>query len=130
MAELTEKDPQLARVIDPRTSRNLLEDPRPLEAVPESAEALTLTVRVENGPEAPIALTITSDQDWLAPQRPGLSLMGGEAAEFRVTVRDGGKAEFANLCFAWEAAGETQREYVLVWRKLPEGVWPKPAWMT
>jgi len=117
MSELAEKDPSLKRILDKRTGRNLLEDVHPLEASPAAGTQLTVTVRIENGAEAPIELIVTADRDWLKPSREKLYLMGGETGEFDATVTATGTGEFANLCFAWNGATDAYREYVLVWRK-------------
>ncbi|MCE9563858.1 MAG: hypothetical protein K8U57_17590 [Planctomycetes bacterium] len=141
MSELTEKDPCLKRILDKRTGRNLLEDVHPLEANPTAGTKVTVTVRIENGAEAPIELVVTTDRDWLKPSREKLYLMGGETGEFDATVTAAGTGEFANLCFAWSGATETYREYVLVWRKgkseqpaaaspkNPTGITAPPDWM-
>lgn len=134
MTELIEKDPRLERVTDPATSRNLLEDPHPLEATLPPGKSATARLRVENGPEAPVELTVSADQDWVEVRQRKLNLMGGETGECPVVIHPTGQGEFANLCFAWQGGAETYREYVLVWRKLEppkaaQGVWPKPSWM-
>ncbi|MCI0705305.1 MAG: hypothetical protein L0241_29955, partial [Planctomycetia bacterium] len=111
MSELTEKPPRLKRIVDPRTGRDLLEDVHPLEVEPLAGASTTVIVQVENGPEAPIELTITSDRDWLKPRSPQLSLLGGQSSQFEVVVEASGSGEFANLCFSWQATAETHHEY-------------------
>jgi hypothetical protein len=126
MSELIEKPPRLSRIVDPRTGRDLLKDVHPLEAQLPSGASVPVSVQVENGPEAPIELTISSDQDWVKPRSSQLSLMGGQSSQFEVVVEASGTGEFANLCFSWQAAAETHHEYVLVWRrgKVTPGVTP------
>jgi hypothetical protein len=141
MAELIEQDPRLARIIDPATSRDLLTDAHPLEVPPGSGKTSTIKLSLENGIEAPIELTISSDQGWLEPRARQIALVGGETRECQLVVHarvaptkegvwpkpawmmnnsgatDNNTDEFANLCFTWKGASETYQEYVLVWRK-------------
>lgn len=131
MAQLVQKDPCLAGIFDVASSRNLLEDPRPPEAKPDPGKSVTLTLRVENGLEAPVEIVVTSDQDWLVPKTKKLSLMGGEKLPCMVEVHSKGDAEFGNLCFAWKGETEQFAEYVLIWRKMgpTKPVYPVPIWM-
>jgi hypothetical protein len=136
MSELIEKDPQLASIVDAANSRNLLDDPHPVEAVPLPGGNVTIGMCVENGLEAPVDLTISSDQEWLEPKTRTLSLVGGEKKDCQVIVHFKGKGEFANLCFSWKGANESYQEYVLVWRKSKaeptastQGIKPRPPWM-
>jgi len=139
MADLVEKDPRLSRIIDPRTSVSLLDDAHPVEAVIEKGASVTVSVRIENGLEAPIELAVSSDQEWLEPRSRNMTLMGSETADCPFVVHARGVGDFANLCFSWNGVSEAYKEYVLVWRKstststLPpptvRGVKPKPTWM-
>src|ERR1043166_3946789 len=138
MADLEEKDARLSRIIDPRTSVSLLDDAHPVEATIDKGTSVNVSVRLENGLEAPIELTVSSDQQWLEPRQKTVTLMGGETADCLFTVHARGAGEFANVCFSWNGVSETYREYVMIWRKSKnaapppppvKGVKPKPTWM-
>jgi hypothetical protein len=128
MALLIEKDPNLAAIIDPKTSRNLQNDPNPVvEAILLPGGSVTISLCIENSWEAPLDLTVSADQEWLDPRTRTLSLMGGETGECHLIVQAKGKDEFANLCFSWKGARETHQEYVLVWRKTTNVDFPEPG---
>ncbi len=114
---------RLVSICDAATGQDLVFDPQPLcislDRGPKNA-----IIRLQNGPQAPLRLSLTSDQPWLSVDQTTLDLAAGDVADLCLTVRPDGAGEFAVLQLAWRGSSGDFAEHVLVQRlRTP----PKPA---
>lgn len=112
----------LVAILDAATHRDLLLDPQPL-CVPVDAEAKTVTLRIQNGPNGPLRLTVSADQPWLRLDQTNLDVAAGATADLPLTVHPDGAGEFAVLQLAWRDRTEDFAEHILVQR---QRMAPKP----
>lgn len=127
MAELIEKDPQVAQIVDKNSQRNLLDvtNPNPLSIDCSAGQAVRHALQVVNGPEGLIDLAISADEPWLEVENSKLTLIGGETGDCIIKVKPDGQGEYANLLFSWEGSEQTICQSVMVQRKLGAAATPE-----
>ncbi len=106
---LRPRDPNLAAVREKKTQRNLFTDNNPLVIDVRQGKPVRVAVEIENGPEAPIDLDISSDEPWLQPESERLSLVGAERGDCILTAKASGEGQYANLLLKWP--GENSRTH-------------------
>jgi hypothetical protein len=125
---MEELDAQLATIVDKASGRNLLDptDPKPLSINVGSGDTVRCSLQIQNGQQGLIDLAIASDQAWLRPETPHLTLVGGEMGECTIATNDKGVGELASLLFSWEGAERTLSRPVTIMRNVT-GVRPDTA---
>jgi hypothetical protein len=113
---MTAPQPPLFAVRDARTSRDLLVDPHPL-VVSTQNERETVALQIENGPAAPLTLTVVSDQPWLRPLQTRLEVPTGGVVNLEAAITAEGTDEFGLLELQWQEDGQLWAEPILIQRQ-------------
>ena len=122
MADLIEKDPQIAAVVDKATGRDLLDasNPNPLSIDLTGGKVLRFELGIKNGEEGLIDLAISADEVWLAPEKNRLTLVGSENGAIVFEATPEGDNDFANILFSWEGINQSLCQSVMVMRRRKE----------
>uniref|UniRef100_A0A7C4LNH6 Uncharacterized protein n=1 Tax=Schlesneria paludicola TaxID=360056 RepID=A0A7C4LNH6_9PLAN len=113
---MTAPEPPLFAVREPRTLRDLLVDPHPL-VVSTQNNRETVRLQIENGPAAPLTLTVVSNQPWLRPLQSRLELPTGGLVNLEAAITAEGTDEFALLELQWQEDGQLWAEPILIQRQ-------------